>query len=98
MYSEVNATLADGIRSIDVLLKNITEERENAPDKVPIARWDEDSDVSRTVLQIKDTSKTISSSSVKMVLLYRANPTDAIFSSLLDEANGQLRTLIGLYL
>ena len=98
MYDELSASILNGIGNIDILLRNRVEERANEPTRLKFASWGDDSALSASVTAIKDISKVLSNSCIKLILLLRAGPSDSILKSLLDELNSQILALLAQYL
>jgi len=98
MYAEINAAIADGIQSVDALLKSRIEEKQRDPSKVSAASWKEEESVRSSVTILKDIAKLLSNGCIKLILLIRAKPSDVALASLLGEMTTHSKLFIGHYL
>mmetsp|Transcript_26845 Transcript_26845/g.57853 ORF Transcript_26845/g.57853 Transcript_26845/m.57853 type:complete len:141 (+) Transcript_26845:180-602(+) len=98
MFEPTLAVAAQAIGCIDAILRDKVEARRAEPPVISSGVWGDDPALTSTIGEIRNISKVLSNSCIKLALLYSAAPSELAMGSLLGEFDSQMKGLLQHYL
>lgn len=96
MFEELSSQLASGLSGIDNVIQAQIELRKDQS-RTFRGQWAGNNEITKSISSIKDVTKVIAHSCVKLALVLRASPSNAALKSLLDELHKQVDILLAHY-